>query len=383
MTILFISNDPNIFLENTASRERMRVYAQVLEREGGTLHILSRGKCTEEIEEGALHLHSIKTSKLFSFWVLSRKARALIKKYKVEVVSAQDPFEHGWAALRAARGTSAKLHLQVHTDFLSPWFTRGSIFRSPKVAMPLLNRFRILLAHHTLPRADGIRAVSHRVKDSMISLYGARIVVPSVLPIAVGREVQEKVAFPAHPFTFSLIAVGRLEPEKRIEDILAAIARIAGAYPSLGLFIVGEGRERARLQKMVQELGLQRRVQFLGNRPDARGLMQSAQAFIQASAYEGYGMTLIEAALAGVPIITSDVGIVGEVFVGYEHVLSAPVADPTNLAAHIAWLIEDMHARSALVLSAKARANEHLNEHDDLVTEVLADMVRLVQKIPV
>src|SRR3989344_3548115 len=123
---------------------------------------------------------------------------------------------------------------------------------------------------------------------------------------------------PEHQFTFTLIAVGRLEPEKRIEDILAALKLVAKQYPMVGLFIVGEGSERGRLERMARHLGLGDKVIFLGERPDVRALIASAQAFIQASAYEGYSRTLIEAALAKVPIITTDVGIVGEVFKGYE-----------------------------------------------------------------
>jgi L-malate glycosyltransferase len=120
---------------------------------------------------------------------------------------------------------------------------------------------------------------------------------------------------------------------------------------------------------------------FLGHRPDARALMANAQTFIQASAYEGYGMTLIEAALAGVPIITSDVGIVGEVFSGYEHVLAAPVGDPTNLAAHIAWLIEDLEARRALVMSARARALEHLATVKNSPEDIIADILKTTSSV--
>jgi glycosyltransferase involved in cell wall biosynthesis len=104
--------------------------------------------------------------------------------------------------------------------------------------------------------------------------------------------------------------------------------------------------------------------------------MASAQGFIQASAYEGYGITLVEAALAGVPIVASDVGIVGEVFVGYEHVLCAPVGDPTNLAAHIAWLIEDTQARKVLGMNARARALQHLREVQNSPEDIISDILK-------
>lgn len=376
MNILFISNDPSIFTETSSTRARMKSYADAVAATSGTLHILSRAPRACEITEGPLVLHGIRSPKLLAPWKLARKGNKLIHAHEIGVVSAQDPFEHGWAAARAVEGTTAKLHLQVHTDYLSPWFIRDGIFRSPRVRMPALNRIRIHIADSIVPKAVGIRVVSERIKDSMLERYGSTIPEPSVIPIQTPVEVPPKVPLPTLPFTFALMAVSRLEPEKRIPDLLAVILRLKDAYPALGLVVVGNGRERRKLERLARSWGLQNRVVFLGERPDAWGLMQSANAFIQASAYEGYGRTLIEAALAGVPIITSDVGIVGEVFVGYENVFAAPVGDPTNLAALTAQLIEDPHARGLLVLEAKRAAEAHLASVRNTPADIVADFLR-------
>lgn len=378
MNILFIGSDPTLFVEGSAARVRLRSYAEVVAEKGGVLHTLMRGPHTAMITDGPLRIHGVRAGRLSALLRLPAAAHRLILEESIAVVSAQDPFEHGWMALRACRGTSAKLHLQVHTDFLTPWFTRGRIARSPVVKMPALNWVRRRIALKILPQAQGIRTVSHRVADSLTRVFGARIPVPTVIPIAVSVEPVEAVELPPAPFTFALISVGRLEPEKRIQDIIAAVARIKDAYPMLGAFIVGEGRERPALMRMARKLGLEDRIVFLGNRRDARGLMKSAQGFIQASAYEGYGLTLIEAALARVPIITTDVGVVGEVFQGFEHVLAAPVGDPVNLAAHIAWLIEDHRARTELAMNAEERVLRHLAETDSSPRAVIEDMTRLV-----
>jgi len=126
-------------------------------------------------------------------------------------------------------------------------------------------------------------------------------------------------------------------------------------------------------------LKLTDKVIFLDDRPDARGLMRSAQAFIQASAYEGYGRTLIEAALARVPIITTDVGIVGEVFKGYEDVLAVPVADPTALSLSIVGFIEDNRVRQEFPIRAEAAARAHLAAVGDIPSRIAEDLTRLVR----
>ncbi|MEJ0053561.1 MAG: glycosyltransferase [bacterium] len=375
MNVLFVSNDPSIFNPGSASRARMRAYAAAIK--GGELHIISRAaRGAREEQEGTLFLHPVRTPRLLILAFLPPKVRALITAYNIDVVAAQDPFEYGLIALWAVKGTNAKLYIQIHTDFLSPWFTRNGNLHSLKVRMPFLNRFRLRFADQVLPKADGIRAVSKRIKDSLTLRYGTRIKEPTVIPIATPLEISAPVPLPPHDFKFTFVAIGRLEPEKRIEDIIDALARVHGQYPQAGVMLVGRGRERRKLERYVHKWGLEKHVLFLGERADARGLLQSAQAFIQASAYEGYGLTLIEAALARVPIITTDVGIVGEVFRGYRDVLSVPVADPAALSIAMVGMIEDAQARQLMVRSAEVAAREHLAAYTDQPTLIANDLAR-------
>ncbi|MGE5541246.1 MAG: glycosyltransferase [Bacillota bacterium] len=374
MKVLFISADPSIFDVSSPTYVRMRSYAEAI----GTLHILMRAKERIDRQDGPLCVHGIRAGKLLGGGTVSARARELIASEGIEVVSAQDPFEHGLIALKAVAGTSAKLHIQVHTDFLSPWFVRGGIARSPQLPVPVKNRARQALADKILPKADGIRVVSERVKQSLLSRYGSRIPEPTVVPIAVGTEVPVAVPLPDHSFPFALITVSRLEPEKRIEDILDALARLRERFPAVGLVIVGGGSEEAALKKLVKQYGLTDRVVFAGSRSDAWGLMRSAQGYIQASAYEGYGRTLVEAALARVPIITTDVGIVGEVFKGYEDVLAAPPGDPAQLAVNIVALLEDSSAREVMVRSAEQKALSHLAQFADLPALIARDLARVM-----
>lgn len=374
MKALFISNDPTIFDAQSSVRARMRAYAAAI----GELHILSVARSgVQYVQEGGLFLHPVQSSRLFRVGMLARRAHALIREQGIEVVSAQDPFEHGLAALRAVRGTEARLHIQVHTDFLSPWFTKGS------VRSALLNRYRQHLAGNVLPSADGIRVVSERIKVSIIKRYGSRISEPAVIPIAVEETTLDPVPLPEHPHvSFALIAVGRLEPEKRIEDILGALAYLIPRYPQIGLFIAGEGRSRARLIQTAKRLNISEKIVFLGNRSDARALMGSAQAFIQASAYEGYGRTLVEAALSRVPIVTTNVGIVGDVFKKDEDVLAVPVADQKSLAKSIERLIQEEGLRERLVIHAENAAHAHLQSIGDVPNRIATDLARTIVSTP-
>ena len=123
MKVLFVSNDPSVFNAASGARSRMRAYAAAV----GELHVLSNAPLgAAAVTEGGLHLHPLFAPRWLRVRALAQRARALILEHGIEIVSAQDPFEHGLAALRAARGTDARLHIQAHTDFLSPWFCRAA-----------------------------------------------------------------------------------------------------------------------------------------------------------------------------------------------------------------------------------------------------------------
>lgn len=375
MKPLFIANDPSIFREGTGARLRMCAYAQ----EFGELHILARAPRQCTLIDGPLTLHGISVPKLFAPLALANRARAIIREHSIDIVSAQDPFEHGWSALRAVKGTGVALHVQAHTDFLSPWFTDARGVSSGR--MRALNRQRVRIADKVLPHADGIRVVSERIKHSIEKRYAGKLkTVPTVIPLTVSATVPEAVPLPEPHYPFSLVTVSRLEAEKRIDDILTALAQIHARYPGVGLYIIGEGRERKALEALVRKLGLASAVRFLGDRKDAWGLMRSAHSFIQASAYEGYSRTLLEAALARVPIITTDVGIVGEVFTGFRDVLSIPPRDPNGLAVQIVGLVEDSQARHGLVIHAEIAAKAHLESLPPLAEAVKRDLEETVAR---
>lgn len=366
MKVLFIANDRAIFEAGSPVRERMRAYANEI----GELHILGRASKTVEEEEGALRLHGRSGGVFFALAFFPRLARSLIHTHGIEVVSAQDPFEYGRIAALAREGTKAKLHLQIHTDLFSPWFVRGNMLTA------LCNSVRLRIADELIPKADGIRVVSKRIQDSLVARYGNALPPTSVLPIPPSLVLPPKEPLPPHPFTFTLVALSRLEEEKRIEDLFHALFKVQRRYPQTGLFVIGAGKMQRQLEEKAKHCCRPESVIFLPWRDDALALLQSASAFVQASAYEGYGRTLIEAALAKVPIVTTDVGIVGEVLRPGEDMLVSPPGDREALAKNIALVIEDERLRLMLPLSAYETAQAHVASYDNQSKRIAEDLAR-------
>jgi glycosyltransferase involved in cell wall biosynthesis len=363
INVLMLSTDKKAFETGSEVRARLMSYAAGF----SSLHVLVVGAKGEVVKEGNLIIEPVPV--LFKIripWIVKNKIRKVLATETVHVVSAQDPFEVGLGAFWGVRGKKTPLHVQVHTDFLSPSF----------IAESHKNRVRVRIANRVFPAAAGIRVVSERIKNSLVARYGTGIPVPTVIPVVVPVIDAPAVPLPSHNFSFALFATSRLESEKHIGDILQALAYIRTYYPGTGLFIAGEGREKKKLMAFAKSLGLSDAVVWLGWRADARQLMQSAHAFIQASGYEGYGMTLIEAALAHVPIITTDVGIVGEVFRPGQDVLVSPTSSAADLAALIARLIEDNQLRIVLANAAVHTVRNHLASHIGQPERIAEDIAR-------
>jgi glycosyltransferase involved in cell wall biosynthesis len=104
------------------------------------------------------------------------------------------------------------------------------------------------------------------------------------------------------------ISVARLSPEKDFATLLQGIALAALHVPALRLRIVGDGPERAALERLAGTLGLGERVEFLGERQDVAALLGEAAFFVSTSLTEGISLTLLEAMAVGLPVIATSVG---------------------------------------------------------------------------
>ena len=105
-----------------------------------------------------------------------------------------------------------------------------------------------------------------------------------------------------------LLAVGTINERKNLGVLIDAFAQIAGKYPAVKLVICGApDRDTARIAELVRERGLDQRVVTLGYVADDElpGIVAAAKVFVFPSLFEGYGMPVVEAMAAGVPVLAS------------------------------------------------------------------------------
>jgi glycosyltransferase involved in cell wall biosynthesis len=155
-----------------------------------------------------------------------------------------------------------------------------------------------------------------------------------------------------------VVAVGRLVPVKRYDQLIRALHEARRQQPRLSLTIVGEGYERERLDQLVLDLDLSDWVTFAGRVSDHElvALYRRGWMVVSASAREGWGMSLTEAAACGTPAVaTRIVGHSDAVIDGHTGVLVDP-DDTVALGAAIADLVADEGRRKQLGNDALANA---------------------------
>ncbi|EHB2545722.1 glycosyltransferase [Staphylococcus pseudintermedius] len=125
-----------------------------------------------------------------------------------------------------------------------------------------------------------------------------------VLP-TLTEHVMEAIEFSQDDF--KIVSVGRLSPEKGFDLLIKAVAELAPKYPQLKLYILGDGPLKGTLKSLVEQLGIQNHVYFLGQRRNPFFIVKRADVFALTSHYEGQSMVILEALTVGTHVLASDI----------------------------------------------------------------------------
>jgi glycosyltransferase involved in cell wall biosynthesis len=129
-----------------------------------------------------------------------------------------------------------------------------------------------------------------------------------------------------------LLAVCRLEPQKGVDVAIRALAEI----PNARLVVLGEGPQRAELEQLADD-----RVHLLGRVPDVAAWLRRADILLHPVRWEGFGLALLEAMLAALPIVATNVSSIPEIVVDGETGVLVPPDDPSALADAVNRVLAD------------------------------------------
>jgi glycosyltransferase involved in cell wall biosynthesis len=231
----------------------------------------------------------------------------------------------------------------------------SQLTRSPTLAGTRTQRRRERRARRYFPWADRLIAISEGVADDAARVTGVpRERITAIHNPVLSLALRERGADPVDDPWLApdgppvILGVGRLVEQKDFPTLVRAFARLR-ARRSARLLILGEGPERAALERLVAELGLAADVRLRGRVPGAPAFMARAAVFVLSSAWEGFGRVLVEALAMGCPVVSTDCpsgpreilenGLYGPL---------VPVGDDAALAAAIESVLERPPERAAL-----------------------------------
>jgi glycogen synthase len=257
-------------------------------------------------------------------WLVAHPAIALAEFFDVPLVSTIHATEAG----RHSGWVSGSVSRQVHA--LESWLVRES---------------------------DSLITCSASMREEITRLFGPGLAEITVIPNGIDTEGWPFAKRRNRTGPAELLYFGRLEYEKGVHDAIAALPRIRRAHPGTTLTVAGDGTQLDFLLEQARRFKVLRAVNFVG-RVDHSGLLRllhQADAAVLPSHYEPFGIVALEAAATGTPLVTSNVGGLGEAVIDGLTGVSFPPRDIAGLAAAVRRVLDDPEAAQRRALTARER----------------------------
>jgi glycosyltransferase involved in cell wall biosynthesis len=228
--------------------------------------------------------------------------------------------------------------------------------------------------HFAARAADAVAVPSPSVAAAAVNLSNIPKEKIVVIPNAIDPADFEKSPIPqADPRPYPITFIGRLDPIKDIPTLIAAVDELKGL---VHLNIYGQGADRPRIEREIVRRNLAGNVTLHGAIPHPQSALTHSGLLVLPSLAEGFGLVLIEAMAAAVPIVATNVPGIADVIQPEKTGLLVSPSNPASLAAAIRRVIEDRPLRAQLILNASREVQQRFTWNPIL------DQYRKLLKLP-
>jgi len=288
-----------------------------------------RGPVADEIAEAGINVTALDARSASDLLVLRRLIR-LISDRKFETV------------------LSFLVHANAMAAAASLWLRDVRFFQSIQTTQP---RPRWHWPVQGLAQGASKRIIVPSESVATVAREWAHVPAEKIVVIPNAIDINEiAIREVARVGTATIGFIGRLDPVKRIPDLIDAMRRLDGVR----CLIFGEGQQRAELEKQIAELGLGDRVILRGATKGPTEALSQIDLLVLPSEAEGFGLVLIEAMAAGVPVVATNAPGIRDVVRDGRTGLLVPVGAPDRLASAIGKLLNDAALRKRLVDAARS-----------------------------
>lgn len=231
----------------------------------------------------------------------------------------------------------------------------------------------------TAPLATHFLANARSIKESNARALGISPENISVIYRGRNLTLYKDLSLSKSQQEITFINVGRLIPRKGQEEMIRAFARFCRKYPSSQLKIAGEGNYRPHLEQVIRDAELKEKVHLLGNIKAIPNLLEQSSCFVFPSHYEGFSGALIEAMMAGLPILASDIPMNREAVHPDETGRLFPVKNEQGIFEAMCWFAENQEEGYRMGARARSEALERFDikkiaaQHEQLYLRIIKE----------
>ncbi len=192
-------------------------------------------------------------------------------------------------------------------------------------------------------------------------------------------SIREELNIPSH--AWMVVSVGNFKPQKNPMDLVKTAGAVLAQDPSIHFLLVGDGELRASVERYAEEQGIAPQVHFLGWRQDVSMILSSSNAFFLTSLWEGLPRALVEAAVAGLPVVAYAVNGVNDILMEGETGFPVPPHDTTVAAEKLLWIKNHPQEAKKLAQNARRRVEKEF-DIDKMVRDQEELYGQLYAKVP-
>ena len=312
-----------------------------LARKGHQVHFITYSYPVRlDFLEMNIHFHEVHVEEypLFHYQpyelALSSKMAYVVKTYNIDILHVHYAIPHAYAGYMAKQMLKREgIEVPMITTLHGTDITLVGNHPTYKEAVTF-----------SINESDVVTSVSESLKRDTLRLFNVDKDI-KVIPNFIGLQKMERVS----PCKRSVMAsadelivthISNFRKVKRVDDVVRVFYGIQQQLPAK-LIMVGDGPEREIADQLCKDLGIKKKVLFLGNTSDIDRILSFTDLFLLPSESESFGLSALEAMAAGVPVVSSNAGGLSEVNEEGVSGYLCPIGDVQTMAEKAIYILSD------------------------------------------